>query len=185
VLVKVLNFGSNWWARFGRDPDDPCRFTRHAAYYNSTGVRCGAKIRRHWLISGLIRFNGVGDFNPHKPSSSIGKTFYCSELAFAFGGNRLLFERRAASSAPADCYLVVIASAQHGPTNFRSGQWKSPTARVIAASRLRLLEETMVLLTPGDWVQTEWGFWQLQVSGDAPGSGRLELVATPAVGRGN
>lgn len=47
MLVKVLSFGTNWWARFGRDPFDPRRFTRHAAYYNSTGVRCGRKVRRH------------------------------------------------------------------------------------------------------------------------------------------
>ena len=46
MLVKILGFGSNWWARFGRDPQDRYRFTRHAAYFNSTGVRCGNKIRR-------------------------------------------------------------------------------------------------------------------------------------------
>jgi hypothetical protein len=71
MLVMVLNFGTNWWARFGRDADDPYRFSRHAAYYNSTGVRCGSKIRRHWIVSGLLRFNGVGDFNPSLPDRAI------------------------------------------------------------------------------------------------------------------
>jgi hypothetical protein len=46
MLVQVLSFGTNWWARFGRNADDPHRFTRHAAYYNSTGV--------------AIRFAGIG-----------------------------------------------------------------------------------------------------------------------------
>ena len=41
MSIKVLGFGSNWWARFGHDPLDRYRFTRHAAYFNSTGVRCG------------------------------------------------------------------------------------------------------------------------------------------------
>ena len=46
MLVKVLGFGTNWWACFGDDADDPHRFTRRAAYYNSTGVRCGGNFRR-------------------------------------------------------------------------------------------------------------------------------------------
>ena len=67
MLVKILEFGSNWWARFGRDPHDRYRYTKHAAYFNSTGVRCGSKMRRYWVVPGLIRFNGVGDFNPQFP----------------------------------------------------------------------------------------------------------------------
>src|SRR5581483_274962 len=43
VLVRILSFGCNWWARFGHDPEDRYRYTRRAAYYNSTGVRCGNK----------------------------------------------------------------------------------------------------------------------------------------------
>src|SRR5271156_5334219 len=110
MLVNVLSFGTNWWARFGRNPDDPNRFGRGAAYYNSTGVRCGHKVRRHWIVQGLIRFNGVGDFNPHLPDRSIGQTFICSDLTFACGGNRLLFERRAPKAAAPDCYLIAISS---------------------------------------------------------------------------
>ena len=83
MLVKILGFGSNWWARFGRDPQDRYRFTRHAAYFNSAGVRCGSKIRRHWIVPGLIRFNGVGDFNPQFPNRAVGKTFECTDLIFA------------------------------------------------------------------------------------------------------
>ena len=30
MSVKILGFGSNWWARFGRDPNDPCRYTRRS-----------------------------------------------------------------------------------------------------------------------------------------------------------
>jgi hypothetical protein len=185
MLVTVLNFGTNWWARFGRDPRDPYCFTRHAAYYNSTGIRCGAKVRRHWLISGVIRFNGVGDFNPHSPESLIGMTFYCSELVFAFGGNRILFERKADKSAVPDCYLVVLNSAQHGHINFSSFAWKSPSATVIAASRLRRIEETMLLMNAGDWVETSRGFWLLQTakSGQEPACLEMISAATPTAER--
>ena len=167
MLVRVLNFGSNWWARFGRDPEDPLRFTRHAAYYNSTGVRCGSKVRRHWVTSGLIRFNGVGDFNPNLPERAIGQTFICSDLARAFGGNRLLFQNKAHQSAVPDCYLVVVSSAIHGQIDFDSTVWKSVLSEVIAASRLRDRQEAMLLMRAGDWVQTSAGFWQLNVPATA------------------
>jgi hypothetical protein len=176
MLVKVLGFGTNWWARFGRDADDPHRFTRHAAYYNSTGVRCGVKVRRHWIDSGLIRFNGVGDFNPNFPERAIGHTFVCSDLAYAFGGNRLLFQSKAAKLAAPDCYLVVISAVDHGRIDFTSTVWKSAFSRVIAASQLRDKQEVMLLMKTGDWVQTCTGFWQLCVqssSGERDGLVRI------------
>jgi hypothetical protein len=169
MLVQVLSFGTNWWARFGRDADDPHRFTRHAAYYNSTGVRCGSKIRRHWIISGLIRFNGVGNFNPNLPDRAIGRTFICSDLSRAFGGHRLLFQVKAHKSAVPDCYLVVVSSGVHGSIDFSSGVWKSVFSRVIAASQLRDKQEAMLLMKPSDWIQTNTGFWQLSAD---PSSGQ-------------
>lgn len=166
MLVKVLGFGTNWWARFGRDAEDPQRFTRHAAYYNSTGVRCGNKVRRHWITSGLIRFNGVGDFNPNLPERVIGCTFVCSDLTQAFGGNRLLFQNKASKSSVPDRYLVVVSSHTHGRINFASTVWKSVLSQAIAASQLREMQEVMLLMKPGDWIQTSTGFWQLTVTSD-------------------
>lgn len=176
MLVKVLNFGTNWWARFGHDPQDPYRFTRHAAYYNSTGVRCGGKVRRHWIVPGLIRFNGVGTFNPHLPNRSIGKTFGCSGPTFAFGGNRLLLDRKASRSEVPECYLVVVTSDLHGRIDLPSNAWKSPSAAVIAASQLRNAQEAMLLMKVGDWVQTDCGVWQLMASEKARAVVALELI---------
>jgi hypothetical protein len=180
MLVRVLNFGSNWWARFGSDTDDADQLTRHAAYYNSTGIRCGSKVRRHWRVPGLLRFNGVSDFNARRPTSLLGETFHCSDLTFIFGGNRLLFERKATQPAVPDCYLVVVNSLQHGPVDFSSSFWKSPSARVIAASSLRLVQEVMLLMVLGNWVATAWGFWQLLASDSIPDRVALELVGVPA-----
>src|SRR2546430_1846399 len=114
MLVKILGLGTNWWARFGCDRNDPWRFTRHAAYYNSAGVRCGQNIKRHWVVPGLIRFNGVGDFDPHFPGRAVGQTFGCSGLASACGGNRILFVRRIPKLSIPDWYLVVVSSERFG-----------------------------------------------------------------------
>jgi hypothetical protein len=161
MLVKVLHFGCNWWARFGSESADPHRYTRHAAYYNSTGIKCGNKVRRHWIVPGLIRFNGAGDFNPHLPSRSLGHTFLASELDFLFGGNRLLLKRKMPDSATPDWHLVVVCQELHGRFDFASSGWKSPGAMVISASQLRQTQEAMLLMKTGDWLRTACGFWQL------------------------
>jgi len=175
VLVKVMGFGTNWWARFGSDPTDPHRYTRHAAYYNSTGICCGRKIRRHWIVPGMIRFNGVGDFNPHRPKSSLGRTFLTSNVDFLFGGNRLLLKREMPDTHIADWYLVVLSHELHGRMDLTSEKWKSSTARVIAASQLRQVQEVMLLMKPGDWIRSLFGVWQLVVSSDAKFGATLEL----------
>lgn len=174
MLVKVMAFGTNWWDRFGSNPADPYRYTRHAAYYNSTGIRCGRKIRRHWVVPGMIRFNGVGDFNPHLPKNSLGRTFLTSNLDFLFGGNRLLLKREMPDSCTADWYLVVVSQELHGRMNLASGGWKSPDARVIAASQLRQVQEVMLLLKPGDWVRTMSGIWRFVLASDARFGATLE-----------
>ena len=126
-------------------------------------MRCGSKIRRHWIVSGLLRFNGIGDFNPNLPERAIGNTFVCSELTHAFGGNRLLFQSKAPKAAVPERYLVVVTSEMHGQIDFASSGWKSVFSEVIAASQLRDNQEAMLLMRPGDWVQTSSGFWQLTV----------------------
>lgn len=166
MRVKILNFGSNWWSRFGADANDPYRFSKHAAYFNSTGVSCGRKVRRHWIAPGLIRFNGVGDFNPHFPSRSIGQTFSCADLTFAFGGRRVLFNHKLRDLARPDYYLVVVSSGRCGVFDFHSPVWKSDSVEAIAVSILREKQEAMLLMRPGDWVESNLGFWQLTVRQD-------------------
>jgi hypothetical protein len=176
ILVKVLAFGSNWWARFGRDPQDRYRFTRHAAYFNSTGLHCGRKIRRHWIVPGLIRFNGVGDFNPQFPNRHLGMIFECADLKFACGGNRLLFTRRAPQSATADYYLTVLSSERFGEFNFRGPDWKSDSVLPIAVSHLHAKQEAMLLMKPCDWVRNSLGIWRLNVTANGRSAPHWELL---------
>ncbi len=180
MLVKILGFGSNWWARFGRDPQDRYRYTRHAAYFNSTGVRCGNKMRRYWVVPGLLRFNGVGDFNPQFPRRAVGKTFECSDLIFALGGNRVLFKRTVAQSCP-DYFLLVVSSDRFGGFDFEDAGWKSQSVTPIAVSHLREKQEAMLLMRAGDWIRSALGFWQLRVSSNLPHGASLELLEDAAL----
>lgn len=175
MLVKVLKFGSNWWARFGRDPQDRHRFTRHAAYFNSTGLCSGNKVGRHWIVPGLIRFNGVGGFNAHFPNRSVGMTFECTELVFALGGNRLLFQRKVGCSVQPNYFLVVLSADQCGAFDCLASGWAADSVRMIAVSQSGAKQEAMLLMRPLDWVRTKLGLWQLR-TGPLGSQSRLELV---------
>ncbi|MGH9511351.1 MAG: hypothetical protein ACRD2U_04370 [Terriglobales bacterium] len=176
MLVKILGFGSNWWTRFGRDPRDRFRYTRHAAYFNSTGLRCGRKVMRHWIVPGLIRFNGVGDFNPQFPNRCLGETFECSDLVFDLGGNRVLFRRAKKPVTWPDYHLVSVSSERYGVLDFENPAWKSDSVPAIAVSRLRDQQEAMLLMRPHDWLRTNLGFWQLRVASSLPNGASLELL---------
>lgn len=181
MSVKILGFGSNWWARFGRNPNDPRRYTRHAAYYNSASVRCGRKMQRHWIVPGLIRFNGVSDFDPHFPSRAIGETFWCSDLAFAFGGNRILFARRSPKNTIPDHYLVVVSSERFGSFDFSDPFWKSESTQPISVSQLREQQEAMLLMKEGGWVRSCLGTWRLMAWPSLPLGASLHLLEEASV----
>ena len=180
MLVKVLNFGTNWWSRLGYGVNDPCQRTRHAAYYNSTGVRCGRRVRRHWVVPGLIRFNGVGDFKPDSLDSLLGEIFLCSDLDFLFGGNRLLFIKKMPRNTLPDLHLIVLSGELHGQIDLGASDWRLRQTAVIAASQLRDMQEVMLLMRTGDWVKTTFGFWQLSAPASADSTPALELRAEPA-----
>jgi hypothetical protein len=175
MLVKVLSFGSNWWQRSREISEPSC-----CAYYNSTGVRCGRKIRRHWILPGILRLNGVSNFDPTRPMRAVAHTFRTSGLTCAFGGNRLLFESRAPDSLSPDFFLIAINSRFHGSIDFTSGVWKSVFTQVVAVSQLRDMQETLLLMGAADWIQTSLGFWQLHVPSRRPEPPSLLRLAPAA-----
>jgi hypothetical protein len=169
MLIQVRGFGSSWWARFGPDPDDRYRFTRHAAYFNSTGLRCGSKLRRFWAVPGLLRFNSNGSFNPDYPDRSIGRTFECngSTTSFVRNRNRLLFIRRVLDSQQPDYYLVLVSSEHHGRIHFAEPAWKSDTVVVFSVSHFRERSEAMLLMKLDGCVRSSLGTWRLEkISGN-------------------
>jgi hypothetical protein len=176
MSVKILGFGSSWWARFGCDPNDRYRYSRHAAYFNSAGIPCGNKIKRHWVLPGLIRFNGVGDFNPQFPGRSVGKTFECTDLAAACGGNRLVFVRKPTACVPPDYYLLAISRDTCGPFNFAESSWKSESVIPIAMSCFGDKQEVLVLMKPLAVVRSLLGTWQLKPAVNMRHGASLELL---------
>src|SRR5260370_29015975 len=155
MLVKILQFGSTLWSKAGPDPEDPYRYTRHAAHYNSTGVHCGSrgqKVRHHWIVPGLVRFNGVGSFNPNFPTRAIGRIFSCDPMTSALGGNRLLLREKVRASRTPYCYLVRVFSDRFAGIYLGAKRWRSPGISIVAVSQLRDRQEAMLLMKAGSCI---------------------------------
>jgi hypothetical protein len=41
MRVRIINFGTNWWAMHSGEINDPSCFVRKAAYFNAAGVSWG------------------------------------------------------------------------------------------------------------------------------------------------
>jgi hypothetical protein len=112
MRVRIISFGTNWWAMHSRDLDDPFCFRRSAAWFNSAGLKYGRRLRLCWVYPGQIRFNLNSGFQPEHPLRSIGRTFLCSGPNHLGGRTHLLFVRLSSESAP-DRYLVTMNDASN------------------------------------------------------------------------
>jgi hypothetical protein len=134
-------------------------------------------MRRYWLVPGLIRFNGVGDFNPQFPNRAVGEVFECTDLVFARGGNRVLFRRKIAQSCRPDYFLLVVSSVRFGSLSFEASESLTP----IAVSHIGERQEAMLLMKAGDWVRSTLGIWQLRVAPNLLHGASLELLEDAAL----
>ncbi len=177
MLVRVLSFGSNWWQRSRQISEPSCWAT-----YNSTGVRCGNKIRRHWTVPGILRLNGVSNFDPTRPMRVVGQTFLASDLTYACGGNRMLLRSLVSNTSHPEFFLVSITTSFHGRIDYASPVWKSVFSKIVGISQLRDMQETLLLMRAADWIQTSLGFWQLHVPPSGYESASLICLAPAVVG---
>jgi len=160
MYIRVISFGTNWWAMRSHDTSDPLCFRRRAAYFNAAALTSGRRLHHSAILPGQIRFNAKSGFDPEFPLRALGKTFLCSAPRQFTGKMHLLFERRAGEMAP-DAYLVTLKSAEHGAIQFAKPGWKSAGVRPISISLHGQRYEAMLLLGPGDWVESDLGRWQV------------------------
>ncbi len=158
--VRVVSFGTNWWAIHPDDVDDPLCFRRRAAYFNATALKFGRRLRYSAIFPGQVRFNSKSGFDPEFPQRAIGKTFLCSPPRPFAGKMHLLFERPARRIVP-DAYLVTLRDAEHGAIQFAEPGWKSAGVRPISISLRGQRYEAMLLFAECDWVESDVGRWQI------------------------
>jgi hypothetical protein len=173
MLVGVTGFGSVWRRRVQGGASDAERFAR-AAYFNTTGVMANGKIVRHRKIAGHARFNGAGGFNANYPNRMVGKVFECDEPCVWNGQNKVFFRHMAPARARPDCFLVVARSQGFGHFHVGGEGWKSEESFLISFSQWRDQQEAMLLMSCGNWVQTDLG--RLVLVGDTQVPWRAALT---------
>jgi hypothetical protein len=160
LIVQVVSFGSAWWVRPGPEVGDSDRYTRHAAYFNSTGIKDGGKIHTAGPVRGLVRFNVSSGLDPHHTQNNIGKIFCFTEIERYRDTNRVLALHRATKDASPTHFLVRVSSILHG-TPVPGTRWRSADTRTIAVSRYRGRQEALLLITGESVIHTSLGTWNL------------------------
>lgn len=157
MLVAVTGLGSIWSCRLGRDAARTDRFTREAAFFNTTGIVVDGALRRRSRVYGEVRFNGSMGLNPHDPTTSLlHRVFRCPALTVWNGANRLLCERPV--KAAASSFLVVFTA--HDVGRVTSGdQWRSDDSQVISWSESDNAQEFLLLMQPFSWIRTARGLF--------------------------
>ena len=67
MYVRVVSFGTNWWAMHSRDTSDPFCFRRRAAWFNAAALMSGRRLRHCAIFPGQVRFNSKSGFDPEFP----------------------------------------------------------------------------------------------------------------------
>ncbi len=160
MYIRVISFGTNWWAMRSRDMDDPLCFRRGAACFNAAALMSGRRLHHSAIFPGHVRFNSKSGFDPEFPLRAIGRTFLCSEPRQFGGKTHLLFLRRATKASP-DAYLVTLKSAEHGVIQFAKPGWKSAGVHPISISLRAPRYEAMLLFGAQDWIESDLGRWQI------------------------
>jgi hypothetical protein len=177
MLVMLKGIGSKWSSRYPRGSNDP-DWCAHGAFYNSTGIAVGHKVKYCWLTGGILRFNGSGSgFNPHLPLRSLNQIFECDELHQWNGLNRMAFLKCLHNANKPDCYLVVARSDEVGRIEtLDKHNWKASSVQVISFSQHHSTQEVMLLMPAYSWIVTAKGTFIIEPSFDHELNGQLQLV---------
>lgn len=173
MRIAVTGFGSIWTRRLGRDSESTTRCARDAAFYNTTGVPVGGKIRARSREYGVARFNGSAGFTPHNPARMLNRVFECAAPCRRSNGNHVLFERLSAEPGVPDFYLVAIREEVTGWIVRDRATWKADECLLISFSESDLHQEAMLLMPPFSWLRGSNGVFVVRPDANRPSVARL------------
>jgi hypothetical protein len=166
MRIGIVGFGTNWWSVHSRDLEDSFCFRRHAAWFNSAGLKSGRRLRLCWVYQGQVRFNQNSGFDPEYPMRSVGKTFLSQGPRKILGRTHLLLSHIANNDVVPDKYLVTVRAQDHGHISFTSRDWMSEGVLPISVSLRGSRFEAMLLLGKEDWIRTDLGTWTISRNSD-------------------
>ena len=180
MLISVLGFGSIWTRRVAKGACGPMGIrTFGTAYYNTTGVLVGDKLRNRPCSYGVARFNGNSGFRPDCVHGMMQKVFECEPPCVWNGANKVLFKKLLGGSLNPDAYLMTITANQSGGINRdQAGPWLHDDAHLISFSECGGEQEVMLVMPPYTWVRGRLGTFFLEPVAQRPREARLTLSST-------
>jgi hypothetical protein len=159
MTVYCCSFGSVWWLRPGIGGDEMARYSSRAAIFNTTGFMSGSRMRRLWMIAGVVRINVGMHQDARNEQAFMGRTFESAGLEHRGGWNRLLLGGRSMKRRKEHFLLIRADSDCVGRIDFGE-QWHSQGVGIAAASARRGVQETLLLMKPGATITTGKGVWE-------------------------
>lgn len=169
MLISVLGFGSIWTRREAKSA---------VAYYNTTGVLVGNKLRNRPSVYGVARFNAAGGFRPDRMHQMVEKVFDCEAPCVWNSHNKVLFKRLLRRPERPDAYMLIVTEDQSGGiAHERTGGWLHHDGRVISFSECNGRQEVMLVMPAYSWVRGNIGTFFLEPNSRKPWHARLVLSA--------
>ena len=176
MLVAVQSFGSIWTARGANTEANGANSARRGAYYNTSGVLVGSKLRNRSCIYGHVRVDECSGFHPQFADRLIHRVFESEGVTVWNGRNKLFLRQLAPDGTRPDVYLFRISPADTGWID-RAGAWKCDAAQVVSFSEGNMQQEVLVVLPPFGWVRGENGTFCVDPRHNRPWIARLLRVA--------
>ena len=114
MLVAVQSFGSIWTARTARTNPDRTKAAGRGAYYNTTGVLAGDKLRSRSCVYGYVRLNECSGFHPRFVRRFIHRVYESEGVSVWDGRNKLFLQQLTPAGTRPDVYLFRIGTADTG-----------------------------------------------------------------------
>jgi len=173
IHVTIEGFGSIWSRRTRPASLNPKR--QRIAYYNTTGVTVGGKVRPRSRIFGQLRFNGAGGFIAAGIERNIGRIFQCSaELDGTV--HKLVFHHLLDKPQPPDFFMVAVTSNCTGLLPIESEHWKSGGVLLFAVSQSKESQEAILLMPAHSWFRGGLGTFIADPERHRPWRATLRLL---------
>ena len=167
MLVAVQSFGSIWTERGVRTDCDGVNSSRRHAFYNTTGVMAGSKLRSRSCVYGHVRLDECSGFHPSSANRVIHRVYESEGVSVWSGRNKLFLQQLTPAGTRPDVYLLRVGSAEIGWID-RSGSWTCTGAQVVSFSEGDAQQEALVILPAFGWVRSERGTFCVDPRRDKP-----------------
>jgi hypothetical protein len=156
MIIGLEGFGSIWSIRAASKRE-------RIAFYNTTGILSGGKLRHRSRVFGQLRFNQAGGFVPDPIERNIGRVFE-SAWPLKHSGGSLLLPHLLNGPVRPDYYLFAVTSDRTGELRMDLSGWKSDGVVLVSLSQFRDQQEAMLLMPPHSWIRGGLGRFVVEPS---------------------